>query len=372
MAKLHLSLVQAASWLVGVCALAACSSNGPPPERASGEVALALVAHTADHTYRLHDATFDITRSGDAVASLSSESDPEAEQLKRRLDPGDYRLQLLDDWFLTRADPGTSEVPVDAFLESPMSGAADFQISDGVTTTVPYTFVTDGVPIGFGTGEVAVAIVVHEQLSTTRLDLATSASSISTELGTTTDIDLTLTASDGFSGLVGLSGSLLDAEGNPMTGWSLSVEPTMLDVPLDGVAIASARLTIPVQNRGLAATARFVASSAAGVGTHSADVSVTALNQYTIGLAVSQGQCVYPPAGTLSLTQGTKLRWLNLGSEDWSIHTNGFAGTCPHQVNTTPAGGSYDCSLTAVTSGSWYCHSPGPQLPGLNVQVVEP
>ncbi|APR85675.1 Hypothetical protein A7982_11024 [Minicystis rosea] len=375
-ARIHSGLFRWLSFLAAGCALSACDNGGSPGEAKTGEVAFALVAHTSEHRYRLRDAKFDIMRSGgDIVASLDSELEPDAELLKERLDPGAYHVQLQEDWLLTRADPDTAEVVVHAFLESPMSGGVDFAIADGVITSVPYTFTTDGVPIGFGTGKVAISIGVNEQLPTTRLDLSTSTGSVSTELGTTTEIALTLSASQGFSGLVGLAGSLLDGNGNPMTGWSLDVVPATIQIPADGVALAKATLTIPTQNRGLSATARFIASSAAGFGTHSVDVPISALNQYTIDLAVSPaGQCMYPPAGTLLLTQGTKLRWLNTGTQGWLIHTNGFGGTCPHQPDSDLklGGESYECLLTAITSGSWYCHTPGSSMSGLNVQVVAP
>lgn len=367
--------VRSCSWLAGACALTACSNTAAPSEKNSGSVAFALVAHTADHSYRLRDATFDITRAGgELVASLDSETDPDAERLTQRLDPGGYHVQLQDDWLLARIEPSGPDTIVDAFLESPMSGGADFEIIDDATTTVPYQFVTDGIPIGFGTGEVAVVIGVREELPSTRLELSTAEPSIATELGTTTDIQLTLAASDGFDGLVGLSGSLLDNSGEPMTGWALSVEPATFAISDGESASATATLTIPIQNRGLSAVARFIANSAAGHGTRSVDVPITALNQYTIDLAVSaQGQCVYPPAGTVTLTQGTTLRWLNVGTESWSIHTNGSFG-CPHQPQSsvTLAGETYDCPQLLTGSGSWYCHSPGPQLPGLNIEVVAP
>src|SRR4051812_25040198 len=86
---------------------AACSSQHDAPahenvERLTGTVQLPLVTPIGDQ-YRLRGAVFEITRANGArVATLDSESDPEATSLRTELDSGSYSITLLDGWSLER------------------------------------------------------------------------------------------------------------------------------------------------------------------------------------------------------------------------------------------------------------------------------
>jgi hypothetical protein len=212
-----------------------------------------------------------------------------------------------------------------------------------------------------------------EGLATTRLDLTLDRSTIATELRTTNLITVTLKGSGGFGGTATLSGSLVDASGSAPAGWTITVSPATVTVPVNGTATAVATVTIPSENHGLAATAKLSVASSAATGTFSRTASVTALNQITFPIAITGGLCVYPAPspGTVNVTTGTKLRWLNnaTNTQDLSIHVASNPYGVFHQA-TSPGlfpGAVYEQTLGGVPGASfnWYCHSPGPTTTNL-------
>lgn len=202
-----------------------------------------------------------------------------------------------------------------------------------------------------------------------RLDLSLDRTAITTELATSNAITVTLQASGGFGGAVTLAATLSAASGGAApAGWAITLDAGTVTVPVNGVATTIARVFIPSENRGLAATAHITATSGATVGTFAADASVTALNQITFGIGIAGGLCVYPAPspGTVNASIGTKLRWLNLPTNtiNISIHVDSNTYGVPHQL-TSPGsapGIAYEATLggTPGTAFRWYCHSPGP------------
>ena len=200
----------------------------------------------------------------------------------------------------------------------------------------------------------------------TRLDLTLDRSAISTELATSSTIIVAMTGSGGFGGTVTLSAGISDPYGNPLPGWAIALDRTIVAVPPNGTAIAVATVAIPSENHGLVGTARFAVTSSAATGTFAATASVTALNQITFPIAIANGLCIYPAPSTLNVTIGTKLRWLNnpTNTSNLSIHTDANTNGIYHQA-TDPGsapGQIYETTVTGTPSTSvrWYCHSPGP------------
>ncbi len=214
----------------------------------------------------------------------------------------------------------------------------------------------------------------------TRLDVSLDQTSLTTELGTKTMFTITLTPSNGFSGNVDLVSSVLDANG-PIAGWKLDVDTQTVTVG-PGTAVAHATLTLPTKNVGLAGTVKITANSAAMTGTRSATAAVTVLNRYTIAISTAtidgSIQCVYPPAGAVSLTIGTTVRFLNASADtNINIHFEGNANGCPHQDvggPGAPPGGTYECTLSGGPGDPlpWYCHAPGPKVTDRIIQPVAP
>jgi len=207
------------------------------------------------------------------------------------------------------------------------------------------------------------------------LDVSVDQTSLTIELGTTTRLAITLTASNGFSGTVMLA-SALNPSSAPPTGWTLTLDAASVAVPLNGTAMTHATLTLPTENRGLTATARFTATSATS-GTSTATTAISVLNQYTFSVPVVNGGCVYP-TGTVNITTGSKIRWVNTstGPSLFTIHSNGTAYGCAIQDPSMPShpGDVYECTILNGTadgqSFSWYCHSPGPDLGALDPFIL--
>ena len=204
--------------------------------------------------------------------------------------------------------------------------------------------------------------------SPTRLDLSLDRSTISTELSTSNTITVSLTGADGFGGTATLSATILDPQGNPLPGWTITLGASTLAVPQNGTATTTATVRIPSENRGLVGIARIAVASGAQTGTFAAQSTLTALNQITFPIAIVNNQCVYPAPSPNTVTAriGTKLRWLNnpsnttylvvhIDSNPYGVfHQSTSPGSAPGQIYEQTLSG------TPSTSFRWYCHSPGP------------
>jgi hypothetical protein len=133
-----------------------------------GSLLLPLV--TSDTVkYRLRSALFDVERSGAVVASLDSESDPDAEQLSVSLNPGSYQLRLADGWTLERLEADGGADPVRAALISP--NPATFAVRNDLVTRVAFTFTTSAGTVTFGEGAVSVRLGVSDPASLGSCDI---------------------------------------------------------------------------------------------------------------------------------------------------------------------------------------------------------
>jgi len=223
-----------------------------------------------------------------------------------------------------------------------------------------------------------------EQVATPKLDITVDKPTISTELMTTNKINVTLTSSGGFSGMVDLTGTAVDSTSAALTGWTVTFDNASVSVPANGTATAVATLTVPSTNSGLTGTVNIQAASSLGM--VSATSAITVANQLTFTLTYDQNVgCVYPvPDGTVTMVSvGTKVRWLSMAAtatEVIAIHSGGSAeGICheaqpcngdPATPNTLAPNDVYE--QTAKTAGgpfSWYCHTPGND-PGTKLQIV--
>ena len=201
-----------------------------------------------------------------------------------------------------------------------------------------------------------------------RLDLTLDRSTITTELASANTIVVTLTAANGFGGPATLSGSIRDPNGNPLPGWAVTFDTTILYLPQNGTATAIATVAIPSENRGLIGTARIEVASNAPTGIHAAETTLIAANQITLPIGIEDNQCVYPsPApNTVAVSIGTKLRWLNKPTNTWdlTIHVDSNPYGVYHQPNFPPTapGQVYEQTVTGSPSTRfrWYCHAPGP------------
>ena len=212
------------------------------------------------------------------------------------------------------------------------------------------------------------------EVAVPRLDVLIDKPTISTELRTTHMVTVTLGAAGGFAGPVSLAATVVDGAGVAIPGWTVALDKPSIDVPANGGGTAIATVTVPSTNKGLTGTVK-IDVTAAGVPAKQVTTAVTALNQITIPMTLSGGQCVYPAAGTVPVTVGTKVRWLNKAAANLTIHiggnTNGFA----HQPDPGSApNAAYEQTVTGTPGGpiTWYCHAPGPTVNNLLLQAVAP
>ena len=208
-----------------------------------------------------------------------------------------------------------------------------------------------------------------------RVDVVVDKPTVMTELKTTTQITVSLAATGGFSGQVALTATVVDANNAPMTGWTVALNQPTVNLTDGGSGTAVATLTIPSENKGLVGKVKIDAVSSAGAATVSSDV--TALNQVSIPITLNaMGQCVYPPSGTINVTIGSKLRFVNKAAtaDNITIHVdNGGGNGVPHQADPgSPQNMAYERTLTGTPAGliGWYCHAPGPTVNNLKIQPV--
>ncbi len=151
--------------------------GGTPSEAAAplaaaeyGSLLLPLVTSEALE-YRLRGAVFDVQRSGALVLRLSSEVDPDAEQLTVQLNPGQYQIHLGAGWTLERLGVDGGAEPVRAALIS--ANPATFAVQNARVTTVAFTFTTATGSVTFGDGSVSVRLGVADPASLGACDIAT-------------------------------------------------------------------------------------------------------------------------------------------------------------------------------------------------------
>lgn len=222
-------------------------------------------------------------------------------------------------------------------------------------------------------GDGCSATCTTEQSQTPKVDISLDKPTITSDLLQTHMITVTLGASGGFSGAVNLTGTAVDANNQPLPGWTVAFNTPTVNLSANGNTNAVATLTIPSEARGLAGTVKITATSSLGAVEKTS--AVTVANQLTIQMTLNNGLCVYPAAGTINVLAGTKVRWLNKAATNVTIHIgNGGANGFNHQADPgTAPNGVYEQTATGAPGGNitWYCHAPGPTVSNLLLKVVQ-
>jgi hypothetical protein len=138
-------------------AAVACGSGNPANAGLqTGTVSMALQITNGTTTYRLKNATFDI--SGPKSVSVTPAAD--AVSFKVELPAGDYAITLRDGWSMLSSDGSTPFQPVNAALDGPATQS--FSIFAQELTYVQYNFRAGPDVLAFGDGEVVVQIGVNQ------------------------------------------------------------------------------------------------------------------------------------------------------------------------------------------------------------------
>jgi hypothetical protein len=190
---------------------------------------------------------------------------------------------------------------------------------------------------------------------------------IATELSSSNSVTLTLRSSGGFSGTATLVATALDLGGAPITGWTVTLDKTTIDLAADATATAVATLKIPSSINTLTGVVKIDATTSLGTVTAQSSVSVT--KQITYAMTLSGGNCVYPVAAGSSTTisQGTKVRWINNDPANRIIiHMSAVGGQgisgFDHEPDPgmAPNGGAFEQTAGSATGAiDWYCHNRG-------------
>lgn len=195
---------------------------------------------------------------------------------------------------------------------------------------------------------------------------------VNTELASSNMVTVTFAASGGFSGSVNVTATAVDAGGAPITGWTVALNQSTVNIPVNGNGSAVATLQIPSNATALTGKIKIDVVSPLGTVTKMSDV--TALKQITLNVTESaQGACVYPTTNKdITIKTGTKVRFTNKFTTQDAIIIHGD-GVVPHENQNGPGhlpDGAYEITFNTAGTGDWYCHSPGPNLGANNPKVT--
>jgi hypothetical protein len=150
--------------LVAAALGSACETAGSTSgqtDEATGTLSMPLTAATNGATYILANASILIepTTCCGPYAFLNTGADAGTTDLTTALQTGTYEA-YLEYWTLERQDSQGGFEPVVATLTS--SSVEEFTIYNGATTTITFTFQTDGVTVVVGSGTLDIGIAVNE------------------------------------------------------------------------------------------------------------------------------------------------------------------------------------------------------------------
>jgi hypothetical protein len=153
MHPIGIGLVRAAG--VALLVVSGCSAEGSGTPPAVGTLSMPLATEVNGIHYRLTHDTFVLN--GPERQELSHNGDGAI--VFATLSPGEYEMELLAGWVLER-QAGSGFQALQAELSSP--NPQPFQIESAQTTTVAWTFDTDGVPLSLAPGIVQGVLEVRD------------------------------------------------------------------------------------------------------------------------------------------------------------------------------------------------------------------
>ncbi len=218
-----------------------------------------------------------------------------------------------------------------------------------------------------------------------QIAVATDMATYPGQLQTMVTANVTVTGSEGFSGLVTLAATVVDSTGAAITEWPVTLDNTMVSVTTNGTATAKATITIP--STAIPSTDANTLAGTLNVTATPMDTSVTATsttaalaiaNTLEIDMTANTQECTFPAniVGT-QVAVGTTINWKNIGTTvSITIHVdNSPTGTgIDHQgeggaslpsvpsgnKSTTLPGDMWPEVVTAIGPGTvtWHCHAP--------------
>ncbi len=167
------------------------------------------------------------------------------------------------------------------------------------------------------------------------------------ELGSRSELELSV-SSQNFAGPVTLSAA------NMAEGWTVSFDPAVIEVPLDGVATAT--LIVETATDAEAAT-RIVEVRADGApGPSVVNVQLDVANQVIIPITGGTGAGAHSFPDRTAIRVGTTVIFRNDDGAEHRIHAGADDEGLPHQEGSMKQGESYVATITAEGSFRYYCH----------------
>ncbi|HEX5062178.1 MAG TPA: hypothetical protein VFV99_22565, partial [Kofleriaceae bacterium] len=190
-------------------------------------------------------------------------------------------------------------------------------------------------------------------MNTPHITASVDKTAVSTELGKTETIVLTINSVDSFVGAVSVTPSVLEGT-TPVTGWQVTANPPSVDLQADASAQVTLSVKIPTDTTSLMPDLKVdLGSTAAPVSVESA---FTVANQLTINIPANTGTGA-PHAGLpatnspIRLRLGAKVIFHNGDTISHQIHA---AGGINHEGSALAAGADY--TVTPSDNATWYCH----------------
>jgi hypothetical protein len=226
-----------------------------------------------------------------------------------------------------------------------------------------------------------------------QIAIATDMATYTGQLMTTVTANVTVTGSQGFSGLVTLAATVTDSTGTALTEWPVALDNTTVSVTMNGTATAKATITIPstaIPSNDTTTLSGVLNISATPMSTavtaQSATAALSIANTLELDMSANATNCTFPTnAAGIQVAVGTTINWKNTGTATFVIHVdNSPTGTgIDHQgetgalpPTTTIGGDTWPEVVTAIGPGTvtWHCHAPadnGP-TPGPSFKIVMP
>lgn len=221
-------------------------------------------------------------------------------------------------------------------------------------------------------GDGCSATCQSESASAPRVDSTLDKPAVTSELGKTETLNLTVTSANGFSGTVTIAAALTDAtSGTPDTAVTLTV-PASVDLSADGMSVVPVTLATTSDASGTALNDNLTFTLTSSAGTSMAAATVAVANIFTITFIDGTGGVAANHAGAgLSYTvkRGAIIRFHNADTTTTLIPTTVPANTAttshvihgdgafPHQdprtsLTTQITGDNYDVPTIGIAPGS--------------------
>jgi hypothetical protein len=182
--------------------------------------------------------------------------------------------------------------------------------------------------------------------TTARLQASVDKATISTELGKTETLVLTIQSMDGFAGSVPVTPVMEQ-------GYTVTATPSTVTLTAGGSATVNVEVKIPTDAASLSPQLKL---DLGGSSPTSVTSALTVANKYTVMIPAGTGTGAHNgiPRTAVSLRSGATLVFHNSDGIQHVVH--GDMGV-PHEDTTAGGMPNSDYMITVSNDGTWYCHS---------------